>query len=161
MNASLSPLYTNEIPPEFLRTLDNSPFTEQQLADFNEQALAIVSQQPAYAATHPPIAIYRVATEGSQTRNGGVIQHATAPLEFTLANGQQVRAAQKGDYVAYSDGTRVQIATASGEGKCHVALVGSYLSNGDVIINTPQSACSFIAREGVPMAEDFLPDILG
>lgn len=161
MNASLPPLYTNEVSPEFLRTLDNSPFTEQQLAGFSEQALAVVNQQQAYAAAHPPIAIYRVATEGSQTRNGGVIQHATAPLEFTLANGQQIRAAQKGDYVVYANGTRVQIATASGEGNCHVALVGSYLNNGDVIINTLQSACLFIAREGVPMAEDFLPDILG
>jgi hypothetical protein len=148
-------------PPEFLRTLDNSPFTEQQLAGFNEQALAIVNQQQAYAKAHPPIAIYRVATEGGQTRNGGVIQQATSPLTFTLDNGQQVRAAQKGDYVAYADGSKAQIVTASGRGNSHVALVGSSLSNGDQIINTPQGGSLFIVREGVPMAEDFLPSIEG
>ena len=148
-------------PPEFLRTLDKSPFTEQQLAGFNEQALAIVNESQAYAKAHPPIAIYRVATEGSQTRNGGVIQQATAPLVFTLDNGQQVRAAQKGDYVVYDDGHKAQIATASGEGYSHVALVGSYLSNGDEIINTPQGTCLFLAREGVLRAEDCLPAIEG
>lgn len=161
MNAALPLLYTNEVSPEFLRTLDKSPFTEQQLAGFDEHALAVVNQQQAYAKAHPPIAIYRVATEGSQTRNGGVIQQATAPLEFTLDNGQQVRAAQKGDYVVYTDGSTVQIVTASGEGNSHVALVGSYLSNGDEIINTPQGGLLFMAREGVLMAEDFLPSIEG
>lgn len=159
MNASLPLLYTNEVSPEFLRTLDNSPFTEQQLADFDEQALAIVNQRQAYVKAHPPIAIYRVATEGGQTRNGGVIQQATAPLTFTLDNGQQVRAAQKGDYVVYADGSKAQIVTASGEGNSHVALVGSSLSNGDEIINTPQRGYLLLAREGVPMAADFLPSI--
>ena len=159
MNAALPLLHTNEVSPEFLRTLDKSPFTEQQLAGFNEQALAIVNESQAYAKAHPPIAIYRVATEGSQTRNGGVIQQATSPLVFTLDNGQRVRAAQKGDYVVYDDGRKAQIVTASGEGNSHVALVGSYLSNGDEIINTAQGACLLLTREGVLRAEDFLPAI--
>ncbi|VVO12272.1 PAAR domain-containing protein [Pseudomonas fluorescens] len=161
MNAPLHPLYTNEVSPEFLRRLDDSPFTEQQLAGFNEQALAIIRQRQAYAKTHPPLAIYRWATEGSQTRKGGVIQQATAPVEFTLDNGQQVRAAQKGDYVVYADGRTAQIVTASGQDNSHLALVGSRLSNGDEIINTPQGSGLIMAREGVPMAEDFLPSIEG
>jgi hypothetical protein len=161
MNAPLHPLYTNEVSPEFLRSLNDSPFTEQQLAEFNEQALAIIHQRQAYAKAHPPFAIYRWATEGSQTRNGGVIQQATAPLEFTLDNGQQVRTAQKGDYVMYADGSTAQIVTASGQGYSHLALVGSRLSNGDEIINTPQGSGLIMAREGVPMAEDFLPSIEG
>lgn len=159
MNAALPLLYTNEVSTEFLCTLDKSPFTEQQLADFNEQALAIVNENQAYAKAHPPIAIYRVATEGSQTRDGGVIQHATSAMEFTLDNGQQVRAAQKGDYVVYADGSKAQIVTAAGEGKNHIALVGSYLSNGDEIINTLQASLLFIVREGVQRAEDFLSPI--
>lgn len=161
MNAPLHPSYTNEVSPEFLRSLNDSPFTEQQLAQFNEQAQAIIHQQQAYAKAHPPLAIYRWATEGSQTRNGGVIQQATAPVEFTLENGQQVRAAQKGDYVMYADGSTAQIVTASGQENSHLALVGSRLSNGDEIINTPQGHSLFVAREGVPMAEDFLPAIEG
>ncbi|MFJ4396217.1 hypothetical protein [Pseudomonas sp. NPDC089396] len=161
MNAAFPLLYTNEVSPEFLRTLDDSPYTEQQLAGFNEQALAIVSKNQVYARAHPPIGIYRVATEGSQTRNGGVIQQATAPLVFTLDNGQPARAAQKGDYVVYDDGRMAQIVTGSGEDNSNVALVGSYLSNGDEIINTLQGACLFVVREGVPKAEDFLPAIEG
>lgn len=157
MNAVLPLSYTNDVCDEFLRTLDNSLFTEPQLAGFHEQTLEVLNQQQAYAKAHPPIAIYRVATEGSQTRNGGVIQHATSPIELILDNDQTVRAAQRGDYVEYADGRKAQIVTASGEGNSHVALVGSALSNGDEIINTPQSSLLFLAREGVPMAEDFLP----
>lgn len=159
MNAALPLLYTNEVSSEFLRTLDKAPFTEQQLAGFNEQALAIVNEKQAYAKAHPPIAIYRVAAEGSQTRNGGVIQHATSPMESKLDNGQQVRAAQKGDYVVYADGSKAQIVTASGEEHFHLALVGSHLSNGDEIINTSQGGCLLLMRDGVRRAQDFLPSI--
>ncbi|MDY7534910.1 hypothetical protein RGV33_25065 [Pseudomonas sp. Bout1] len=159
MNAVSPLLYTNEVTPEFLRTLDKSHFTEQQLAGFNEQALAVVHENRAYAKAHPPIAIYRVAADGSQTRDGGVVQHATSSMEFKLDSGQQVRAAQKGDYVVYADGSKAQIVTTSGEEHFHLALVGSQLSNGDEIINTPQGACVLVMREGVQRAEDFLPSI--
>ena len=50
---------TNEASPEFLHSLDKSPFAEQQLAGFNEAALAIVNQQQAYKDAHPPIAQLR------------------------------------------------------------------------------------------------------
>jgi hypothetical protein len=159
MHASLQLAYTNEASAEYLRRLDDSPFTDQQLAGFDEHALASVNQQQAYAQAHPPIAIYRVATEGSQTRDGGVIQQGTAPLELPLADGRQARAACKGDQVVYADGSTARIVTGAGEGNSHVALVGSVLSNGDEIINTPQGALLLVAREGVPMAEDFLPAI--
>jgi hypothetical protein len=159
MNASLSLLYTNEVSPEFLSQLDKSPFTEQQLASFNEQALEVVNQRRAYNQTHPPIAIYRVATEGSQTRNGGVIKKTASKIEFKLADGSQVRGAHKGDYVEYADGTQAQIVTGSGEGNSHLALVGSYLSNGDQVINTPQDSTLLVQRQGIPLAEDFLPAI--
>ncbi|KJZ46129.1 MULTISPECIES: hypothetical protein [Pseudomonas] len=161
MNAPLHPLYTNEVSPEFLRSLDNSPFTEEQLAQFAEEARAIIDQQRAYVETHPPRAIYRVASEGSQTRDGGVIQQATSPLEFILDSGQKVRGAQKGDFVVYADGRTAQIVTTAGEENSHLALVGSRLCNGDEIINTSQGICMYVAREGVPMGEDFLPSIEG
>lgn len=159
MNASQPSLYTNEVPHDFLSQLDKSPFTEQQLATLNEQALEIFKQRQTYNKTHPPIAIYRVATEGSQTRNGGVIKKTASLFEFKLADGSQVRGAHKGDYVAYADGTQAQIVTGSGEGNSHLALVGSYLSNGDQIINTPQDSTLLIERQGIPLAEDFLPVI--
>ncbi len=161
MNAPLHPLYTNEVSPELLRRLDVSPFTEEQLAGFDDEVMAIIRQQRAYAEEHSPRAIYRVATEGSQTRDGGVIQQAAAPLVFTLDNGQKVTAAQKGDYVVYADGGTAQIVTGAGQGNNDLALVGSRLCNGDEIINTLQGGYLFVAREGVSMAEDFLPSIEG
>lgn len=157
MYAPFQPSYTNDVSSEFLSRLDNSPFTEEQLAGFDDKVMAIIHQQQAYAEEHPPCAIYRVATEGSQTRDGGVIQRAAAPLVFTLESGQKVTAAQKGDYVVYADGTTAQIVTGAGQGNSDLALVGSRLCNGDEIINTPQGAYLFIAREGVSIAEDFLP----
>lgn len=102
---SIALMYTNEVSPEFLRTLDKSPFTEQQLAEFSEEAIALIHQQQAYCEAHPPLAIYRLATEGSQTRDGGVIQHATTQTVITLGSGQQVTVAQVGDYVVYADGS--------------------------------------------------------
>jgi hypothetical protein len=51
--------------------------------------------------------------------------------------------------------------TGAGEGNSHFALVGSRLSNGDEIINTQQGLGLFVLREGVPMTEDFLPDVEG
>jgi len=151
MHASLQLAYTNEASAEYLRRLDDSPFTVQQLAGFDEHALASVSQQQAYAQAHPPIAIYRVATEGSQTRDGGLLQQGTAPLELPLADGRPVRAACKGDQVVYPDGRTVRIVTGAGAGNSHVALVGSVLSNGDEIINTPQGALLLIDREAAKL----------
>ena len=161
MNAPLHTLYTNEVSPEFLYSLDDSPFTEEQLGGFGDEVMAIIHQQQVYAEEHPPRAIYRVATEGSQTRDGGVIQQAGAPLAFTLDSGQKVNAAQKGDYVVYADGAKAQIVTGAGQENSHLALVGSRLCNGDEIINTLQDGFSFVMREGVSMAEDFLPSIEG
>ncbi|WP_256874089.1 hypothetical protein [Pseudomonas umsongensis] len=40
-----------------------------------------------------------------------------------------------------------------------MALVGSRLCNGDEIINTLQGGFLLVGRDGVAMAEDFLPSI--
>jgi hypothetical protein len=159
MNARLQPSYTNSVSPEYLRGLDKPHFTEQRIAQFSEQARAVVCLGQAYIDTHPAIAIFRCATEGSQTRDGGVIQQGTGLLEFNLEDGRSVRAARKGDYVLYAGGTTAQIITGAGQDNNDVALVGSVLSNGDEIINTLQGGFLFIAREGVSAAEDFLPCI--
>ncbi|WP_339436252.1 MULTISPECIES: hypothetical protein [unclassified Pseudomonas] len=78
-------------------------------------------------------------------------------MTFKLTNGERVRAAHKGDYVEYVDGSQAHILTGAGESNSNIALVGSLLSNGDEIINTPQGSIILIAREGVQLAEDFLP----
>jgi hypothetical protein len=159
MNAPPHPSYTNEVSAEFLRSLDAPQFTEERLAHFCDEALAVVHQGQAYVEAHPARAVYRLATEGSQTHDGGVVQQATSPLEFTLESGRRVRAAQKGDYVLHADGRTAQIVTGAGQENSDVALVGSRLCNGDEVINTLQDGCLLVGREGVPMAEDFLPSI--
>jgi len=157
MNASLHTSYTNELTPEVLSGLDFSPFSEEQIAQFHEEARAIILQQRAYVATHRPCAIYRFATEGSQTRDGGVIQQATSALEFTLDCGRKVHVAQKGDCVVYADGSTAQIVTGAGQANSDLALVGSRLDNGDEIINTLQGKSLVVVREGDSMPDDFLP----
>jgi hypothetical protein len=150
-------LYTNEASPEYLRTLDNSHFTEEQVATFHPHAADVVRQGKAFAALHPTIAIYRVAAEGSETRKGGVIRKTHSPLTFTLDDDRVVRAAHKGDYAEYPDGSTAQIITGAGESNSNLALVGSRLSNGDKIINTPQAVYMLVASKDDPMPEDFLP----
>ena len=157
MNTALATLYTNEASPELLQTYQKLPFTEQQLSTFDEKALAIIERQQAHRKALPPIAIYRIAAQGSQTRNGGVIEQTTSPLKFKLPSGQHIRAARKGDHAVYPDGSTAQIVTTAGAGFEHAALVGSFLSNGDEIINTPQGSGLLLERKGVPLAEDFLP----
>lgn len=157
MNESLPLSYTNEVTADYLQTLDKSPFTSEQLAGFSEEGLAPIRQQEAYQRAHPPVGIYRLATEGSRTRNGGVVQKNQSSLAFTLDNGQDVRAAHKGDHVMYADGTTAQIVTGAGENNSDFALVGSRLNNGDEIIDTLQPFGLWVEREGVPVPENFLP----
>ncbi|EPA93934.1 hypothetical protein [Pseudomonas sp. G5(2012)] len=88
-----------------------------------------------------------------------MIQQGTGLQEFKLENGQSVHGARKGDYVMYVDGSTAQIITGAGQVNNDVALVGSLLSNGDEIINTPQDGLVFVAREGESMVKDFLPSI--
>ncbi|AWY38504.1 hypothetical protein DKY63_00740 [Pseudomonas putida] len=156
MNAPLHSFYTNEVSPAYLRRLDEPHLKEERLENCSDETLAVVRRQQAYIVAHPARAIYRLATEGSQTRDGGVVQQATSPFVFTAGDGQKVRAAQKGDSVTYPDGRTAQIVTGAGQDFDHVALVGSLLCNGDEIINTLQGGCLLVGREGVSMAEDFL-----
>lgn len=158
MTASLLPPRTNEVCAEYLNHLDDFCFEPDRLEGCVEEVATLLEQQQAYVKAHPPIAIYRIATEGSQTRDGGTIQQASSPLAFAL-DGRELRAAQKGDHVVYADGSTARIVTGAGESNSDVALVGSRLSNGDEIINTPQGSALFIARKGEPNAEDFLPAI--
>lgn len=161
MKGSQQAPYTNEASSEFLSTLDKSPFTDRQLAEFSEEAVALIRQQQVHRKAHPAVAIFRLATDGSETRDGGVIQQGTTSLEITLENGQCVRVARVGDCAKYPDGSTAQIMTGAGQDNDHLALVGSLLSNGDQIINTPQAIGMFVLHDGISMKDDFLPAVEG
>ncbi|SEJ82884.1 PAAR domain-containing protein [Pseudomonas sp. NFR16] len=158
MNQSQPLTYNNDVTPEYLRTLDKEPLTEEQIVGFAESAILALRKSEAYVAAHPPIAIYRVATQGSQTRDGGVISRASSAVTCTR-EGVTLRMAQIGDVVSYPDGSTATIITGAGKTRMNVAVVGSQLSNGDQIINTLDHGWLFIEREGVPLPADFLPNV--
>ncbi|HAU5637874.1 hypothetical protein [Citrobacter amalonaticus] len=41
-----------------------------------------------FARQHPVIAIWRIATEGSRTRNGGVVAHVNHDIKLLLDSGK-------------------------------------------------------------------------
>ncbi|MEQ7919520.1 PAAR domain-containing protein [Xanthomonas sp. WHRI 1810A] len=159
MHPPLPPLYTNDASPEFLRNLDESTFTEAEVAGFAEESREAYRKNEAYIAAHPAIGIHRPATEGSQSREGGVITQASSALSFSLDDGRELRIARKGDRVTYPDGRTAHIVTGAGEANSDLALVGSRLSNGDEIINTLHAGFVMVVRDGVPKAADFLPPV--
>lgn len=127
---SCTPRFTNEVSPEYLRSLDH--------------------QDP----EHPALAIFRLATEGSRSRNGGVIRSASSTMEIVLPNGDKVRVACAGDLVEYADGSSAAILSESGENQGQVAVVGNRIANGDEIIDTPQNKTHLVKREGKPFSLD-------
>ena len=89
--------FTNEVSPEYLRSLDH------------------------HDPEHPTLAIFRLATEGSRSRNGGVIRKASSPVQIVLPNGDKVRVACAGDLVEYANGSSAAIL----HGSCNRGRPGS------------------------------------
>lgn len=156
--------YTNELTPEILAGMDQSPFTPEQLAAMSDEARALIEEQEAFCRAHPVTAIYRLAVAGCQTRRGGTGDEFNPNPEeghkIRLENGLWVSVLTEGCTVTYPDGTQARIVTCAVSQYTHdgrgIALVNSLLDNGDEIISTPQSGCMLTGRDGVPMPEDFL-----
>ena len=152
-----SPLYNNDVTSEYLRDQNRPHLSDEALATFSPEDLTRANENEAFKQAHPATGIFRVAAEGSQTRDGGVIVKGTLGMNFTLADGREVAGARVGDYAVYPDGTEAQILTGAGEANSQIALVGSRLSNGDEIINTPQGHLLLLQRQDVAWPDDFLP----
>lgn len=157
----MSQQYTNDLTSELAASLARPPFSAEKKAAMSESARQLVEEQEVICLTHPVTAIYRIAVDGALTQRGGVVRAAWNGAEIELEGGQKVNIALVGDEVVYPDGTIAKIVTGSGEqyrkGEESVALVGSRLSNGDMIISTPQAGCMLVERDGLPMGVDFLP----
>lgn len=149
--------YTNELPIDFTKNHRTSIFTEEQRLTFCMEALAILESRDAYERDHPVIGIYRLAVEGSQTRDGGVITAGSSTMKIRLANGEFANVAKVGDWVVYGDGSKTRITTGGGIKFDGAALVGSQCCNSDEIINTPQNCGCLLVRRNVAIPEDFLP----
>lgn len=153
--------YTNELTTELAASLARPPFSAEKKARMPDGARQTVEEQEAFLREHPVVAIYRIAVDGSLTQRGGVVSAAWNGSEIALEDGHKVNVALEGDEVVYPDGTTARIVTGSGskfqKGGKSIALVGSRLSNGDVIISTPQAGCTLNELKGLPMDADFLP----
>lgn len=147
--------YTNEITAEIRESLSQPPYGEDLLASCDSKTRTELEEINRQVVSRPLAYIFRVATVGSLTRNGGMIRHASGG---STAGGYQV--ARVGDKVMYSDGSEATI--ISGAGEAHVmqgesvALVGSMLDNGDEITSTPQLFRTLVFREGEGLPKGFL-----
>lgn len=153
--------YTNALTPSVLASFKN-PFNAEQLANADEEQRQIFKSHVEEMKDRSLVAIWRFATAGSLTRNGGKIEEASANNSFTLEDGSEVKLAMVGDYVVYPDGTRARIINGSGSVNTNgngvsFALVGSQLDNGDVIVSTPQDYALLCQLDNSPaMPADFL-----
>lgn len=153
--------YSNELTPSVLASFDN-PFSAEQLANADEEQRQIFKSHIEEMKDRALMAIWRFATTGALTRNGGKIEKASANDSFTLEDGSEVNRAMVGDYVVYPNGTRAKIINGSGSVNTNgsgvsFALVGSKLDNGDMIISTPQdSAFLYLLDNSPAMPADFL-----
>lgn len=156
--------YNNDLTPEIIASLDAPHYTDNQLSEMNEEARQLVIEQQEYAKHHPVIAIYRAAVAGSLTLRGGIVDESNPDpnqgMKVQLDSGEWVGMVTEGATVTYPDGTKATIITSAGqlsewEGK-GIALVGSLLDNGDVIISTTGYGLVFSFREGESIPDDFL-----
>lgn len=153
--------YNNELTPEVLATMDQSPFTAEQLAGMNDETRALISDQQEYCGQHPVNALCRITVDGGLTREGGTVRATYNGNEVELSDGRKVNVALVGDDVVYPDGRTAKIVTGAGKmsevnGR-GVALVNSHLNNGDEIVSTLFNGPMLVGREGEKMPEDFLP----
>lgn len=153
--------YTNELTPSVLTSFKN-PFSPDQLANADEEQRQIFKSPVEEMKDRSLVAIWRFATAGSLTQNGGKIEKVSANDSFTLEDGSEVNRAMVGDYVIYANGTRARIINGSGSVNTNgngvsYALVGSQLDNGDVIVSTPQDYALLCQLDNSPaMPADFL-----
>ncbi|EAW1057759.1 PAAR domain-containing protein [Salmonella enterica] len=156
--------YTNELTPPALASFKN-PFSAEQLANEDDEQRQIFKSHVEEMKDRSLLSIWRFATTGALTQNGGKIEKASANDSFTLEDGSEVNRAMVGDYVVYPDGTRAKIINGSGSVNTNgngvsYALVGSQLDNGDVIISTPQDYALLCQLDNSPaMPADFLASV--
>ncbi|ELC3722917.1 hypothetical protein RJE73_004096 [Salmonella enterica] len=104
--------YTNELTPPALASFKN-PFSAEQLANADDEQRQIFKSHVEEMKDRSLLTIWRFATTGALTQNGGKIEKASANDSFTLEDGSEVNRAIVGDYVVYPDGTRAKIINGS------------------------------------------------
>lgn len=153
-----TPFYNNEISPERLQELNRPYFSEEQIKLFNSETADFIRRNQAEQLENPAIAIRLLASEGSQSKRGGVIKKGTSGSTVIIESGEELAIAQIGDPVEYPDGSVAYIKTGAGKAFSNLALVGSRLDNGDEIINSRQNIGHINILKNSPPESDFLPE---
>ncbi|AYN26394.1 hypothetical protein D8682_04905 [Buttiauxella sp. 3AFRM03] len=153
------PQYTNEITPEIIHTLNN-PYSESDLATFRETESKFITDELSKRTAATVVAIYRHATEGALTRNGGSLHNTSARSCILDDDGTERRFGLVGDEVIYPNGEMAKIVSGTGEllksnGRS-LALVGSLLDDGDIIVSTPQGVRMLVEYDDMHFGGDFL-----
>jgi hypothetical protein len=78
MNTPLPLLYANDAYQEFLPSPDKPAFTGERIARFSEEPLAVIQKTRPTKRPISPLASIDAATEGSHSRDGGVIAQASS-----------------------------------------------------------------------------------
>lgn len=151
--------YTNEITPDIIHTLYN-PYSESDLATFREAERKFITDELSKRTAATVVTIYRHATEGTLTQNGGTLRNTSARSCIQDDDGTERRFGLVGDEVIYPDGETAKIISGTGErsksnGRS-LALVGSLLDNGDIIVSTPQGARMLVEYDDMRFGDDFL-----
>jgi len=125
--------------------------------DLPPEVIAILAENERVAAL-PVLARHAIATLGSWTARGGTVQTATSAICI-----DELRAACVGDEVHYPDGAVAHITSGTGfamiDNGRPVAITGSHVSNGDVIVESLQASMEITIRDGLPPIAGFLdPD---
>ena len=140
-------------------------FTQDELNQMSENARSeIEKQMKTYAEEQkkPVIAQFFYITDRATTRDGGTV---VAKDRGVFCAGRFIAAV--GDKVVYPDGREAEIISGAGRAMSlnnkdgsysSVAILGSRLSNGDVVISTPHAVMSCVIREGGKIPEGFLVD---
>ncbi|GJA00060.1 PAAR domain-containing protein [Enterobacter kobei] len=147
--------YIDELTEEIIKSYAQPPFAPAEIATFDESTQQEVLNLTMRLATCPVKLIFRIATVGSLSRNGGIIQKVSGN-----STAGSLRVALVGDKVVYADGSKATTISDAGKARdmqgASAALVGNMLDNGDEIISTPQSSNKFVFREGDTLPNGFL-----
>lgn len=97
-----------------------------------------------------------IATEGARTFRGGVIECASGVIKGTSR-----KVVRYGDIAVYPDGSIARVVSGCGEHSLDrglpLAIVGSELSNGDVIVSSPYQKYTFDEVAGQPIEGLLVP----
>ncbi|WP_303299547.1 PAAR domain-containing protein [Acinetobacter pittii] len=130
----------------------------EKLEKLSKNDIQQISKAEQLYWNNKPYTIYHVAVHGAKSQNGGLIN---ASSNSSKIKGLSI--ARVGDEVIYADGTASKIISGAGiacvvEGS-PVALVGSRLENGDVIIDSPNTTIAIRIYKDQPLPQNFLSHV--